>query len=191
MKTKEIVYDIEANNLLEKSTSIHCIVAKVIGEEGFYKFWDNSCVLHRSADKRLTKEGLLDLFTTASKIICHNQINYDIPMLYKFFGIDMYSLPNNPEIIDTFVWSQVLNPDRELPKGCPTTITPPPELRSQGFKSKKIGPHGLESWGYRVGERKLQIHDWRTFTPSMLSRCESDVSINEKTYKLLLQEGNL
>jgi hypothetical protein len=82
--------------------------------------------------------------------------------------------------------SQVLNPDRELPRGCPTTIRNPVTN-----KSKAIGPHGLEAWGYRVGYKKVEIHDWREFTPEMIERCEMDVTINEKVYKALLKEAGL
>jgi hypothetical protein len=54
-----------------------------------------------------------------------------------------------------------------------------------------IGPHGLEAWGYRVGNRKIEIHDWRTFTPEIIERCEVDVLINEKVYYALLKEAGL
>lgn len=196
MTERIAVYDIEADGLLDTATSVHCIVLKEVGSSIIHKFWDSNKVLHRlDADgeyhHHLTSSDILGVFKDYSKLICHNQISYDIPMINKFYGIDIYDMFGEENIIDTFVWSQVLNPDRLLPKGCPTTIIPSKELRERGYKSKKIGPHGLDSWGYRVGRKKPAIHDWTTFTPGILGRCVEDVLINEATYSELCKEGKL
>jgi len=191
MSEEILVYDIEADGLLEDSTSVHCIVAKALGSDTIYKYWDNPLVLHTQSDNYLTREELLDLFHSYDKIICHNQIMYDMPMLLKFYNIDLNEIVGHENIIDTFVWSQVLNPDRLMPRYCPTTIIPSKELAAKGFKPKKIGPHGLDSWGYRVGRKKPAIHDWTTFTPQILGRCVEDVLINEGAYKMLLEEAGL
>ena len=194
MSERLLVYDIEADALLEKSTTVHCIVAKEVGTDNIWKFWDNKMVMHNHSntrDKYLDRVSIVDVFSQFDKVICHNQLTFDMRMLIKFYDIDLDEMFGSDNIIDTFVWSQVLNPDREMPKGCPTTIIPPKELREQGFKPKKIGPHGLDSWGYRVGRKKPAIHDCRTFTPSILNRCVEDVLINEGTFLSLCKEGNI
>lgn len=196
MEESILVYDIEANGLLEESTKVHCIVAKEIGNPMIYKLWNNTSLMHLAKTSTethlyLDADTLYDLFSKYNKVVCHNQISFDIPMLKKFYDVDLDSIIESDNIIDTFVWSQVLNPDRLIPKGCPTTIIPPPELRAEGFKSKKIGPHGLDSWGYRVGRKKPAIHDWRFFTPGILNRCVEDVLINEGAYLMLLKEAGL
>lgn len=173
---KDIVWDVEANGLLDEVTSVHCIVAKDINTKETISLYDSS----------LNKENIINIFKNAESIICHNEIGYDLPLLRKMFDIDLVKLLGKEAIIDTYLWSKVLNPDRELPRGCPTSIKNPVTNRL-----KKIGPHGLESWGYRCGERKVEIHDWRYFDDDMLKRCEVDVEINERTYYLLLKEAGI
>lgn len=89
-------------------------------------------------------------------------------------------------IIDTLVWSQTLNPDRKLPKGCPT-IRPNPFTG----KNDKVGPHSVDAWGYRVSRAKPSHHDWTKFSPEMLHRCSEDVVIQEKIFYALLEEAGL
>jgi hypothetical protein len=49
----------------------------------------------------------------------------------------------------------------------------------------------LEAWGYRVGFKKIEIHDWRFFDDDMLSRCQADVHINKLAYLKMLEEAGL
>ena len=173
-----LVFDIEANGLYEDATTIHCICGKYLDQEGiFSKFSLYS--------DHLTADYITKCFS-GKKIIGHNIINYDIPMIKKFYGVDLIELVGIENIVDTYILSQLLYPDRQLPKGCPQVVFNPITR-----KSKKIGPHGLESWGYRVGYKKIEIHDWRTFDENMLDRCETDVLINEKVYYKLLEEAGL
>lgn len=172
---KELVWDIEANGLLEDSTSIHCISIKDL--------YTNTTSTY-SLDT-LTKDNIFNAFNYSTKIIGHNIIGYDIPMIKKFYGIDLVELVGKGAIVDTYLMSLVLFPDRQLPRGCPTFVLDP------FGRMKKIGPHSLEAWGYRVGVKKIEIHDWRYFTPEIISRCEVDVEINEKVYYKLLEEAGL
>jgi hypothetical protein len=107
-------------------------------------------------------------------------------MIKKFYGIDLIKELGKENIIDTYVWSRTSYPDRPVPVGCPASIINPVTR-----KAKKIGPHSLEALGYTLGYRKVQIHDWTTFTPEVLTRCEGDVEMNEKIYYYLLKEMGL
>lgn len=173
---KRVVWDVEANDLLDKVTEVHCLVAKDI----------DTGEITRLYGPTLTPDNIVNLFEGATSIIGHNIISYDLPLLRKMFDIDLIGLLGKESIEDTYLWSKVLFPDRQLPKGCPTSIKNPVTNRL-----KRIGPHGLESWGWRVGEKKVEIHDWRFFDDEMLKRCEVDVNINEKVYYMLLKEGGL
>lgn len=172
-----IVFDIEANGLLDTVDTIWCIATKNIDsiERCLFDYRTNT----------LDPSLWLDVFL-GNTVIGHNIISYDIPLIKMIYGIDLIELLGSDNIIDTYVWSRVLYPDRPMPKGCPTSIHNPVTN-----KSKKIGPHGLEAWGWRVGERKLEINDWTKFDPSILSRCEGDTLINEKVYYALLKEAGL
>ena len=171
-----IVFDIEADGLIEDATKIHCLCSNEIVNDRE----------HVSVIEEITKHTILNVFEGADYIVGHNIIGYDLPMIKKFCGIDLIKLLGKDAIIDTYLWSKVANPDREMPKGCPTTIINPVTN-----KIKRIGPHGLEAWGWRVGERKVEINDWRTFTPKMVERCKVDVEINIRVYKKLCKEMSL
>lgn len=171
----KLVWDIEANGLLEESTKIWCLCAKIIGYDKPIRFHGHEL-----------SEGIIEPLFSNKIIIGHNIINYDIPMIRKFYGLDLIDLVGKDNIIDTYLWSQVLYPDRPMPKGCPEVVKNPVTNRVQ-----KIGPHGLESWGYRVGRKKVEIHDWLTYDPSIITRCEEDVAINEQVYYMLLKEAGI
>lgn len=102
-------------------------------------------------------------------LIAHNGIGYDFPLLKKLYGYEFKGSK-----VDTLIMSRLLNPKRLVPFMCP---------------NKKAGPHGLESWGYRVGRGKPEHNDWEVFSEAMLYRCTEDVEILHLVYKELLQEA--
>lgn len=169
-----IVFDTEANGLLDTVTDIWCLSYKNI-DKG---------TRHTFIKQELTKRVIYQLFDEV-EIIGHNIIAFDIPLIEKFYGVNLIDQLGNQAITDTYIMSQTLYPDRPMPKGCPDFI------RDSYGKAKKIGPHGLESWGWRVGNRKLQIDDWTVYTPDIPKRCEGDVDINELVYYALMKEAGL
>jgi len=177
-----ILFDIEANGLLEDSTEIWCISGMDINieEEKERLTYEKKKTIWGEG---LTAENVEAFFSTSDYIIGHNIIGYDVPMLEKYFpgcGI----LQKNP--IDTYTLSKLANADRLMPPGCPHGIWNP-----LTGKTKKIGPHGLESWGYRVAHQKPTIHDWTVFDEGILNRCEEDVHINFLAMKIMLKELNV
>ena len=144
----ELVFDIEANGLFFDADKIWCIVA-IDEHDTIYSF---------EPDK--IKEGI-ELLQKADKIIGHNIIGYDIPLIKKLYNVD---LDKDKEIIDTLVLSRLSNPVRE-------------------------GGHSLEKWGYRLGGIQKQQHeDWTMFTPEMLVRCKKDTQINKTLFNYLKKE---
>lgn len=157
----ELVFDIEANGLYDEADTIWCMVARDL-----------------LSGKRLewtvkSSSTLNDFLTTtiqkATKLIGHNIINYDLPLLTKVTG---WTPDEDTQIVDTLVMSRLGNPDRPRPPGY----------------TGKGGPHGLEAWGYRVGKGKPHHEEWDVFSPAMLRRCREDVEINVLTYSLLSTE---
>ena len=145
-----LVFDIETDGL--DPTKIHCIVAQDVDTMDVFTF-----------DNTQLDEGY-DMLSSATKLIGHNVIGYDIPVIKKLAGLDL----SDKKIVDTLVLSRLFNPTRE-------------------------GNHGLEGWGYRLGFRKgdfgQQEDAWDAYTPQMLEYCKNDVLLNTKVYEALKLES--
>lgn len=157
-----LVFDIEANGLYNTATTIWCVCAKDIDTCKKYEWHVNQGVD--------LLEFLTTTLTNAEELIGHNIINYDLPLIKKLIGWK----PNeeNCRIIDTLVMSRLANPDRSKPEGY----------------TGKSGSHGLEAWGYRVGQGKLSHEEWDVFSTDMLRRCRQDVEINCIVYSAVSDE---
>ena len=145
-----LVFDIEADGL--DPTKIHCIVAQDVDTLDVFTF-----------DNTQLQEGY-DMLSSANKLIGHNLIGYDIPVIKKLGGVDLF----NKKIVDTLVLSRLFKPTRE-------------------------GNHGLEGWGYRLGFKKgdfgQQEDAWESYSPEMLEYCKNDVLLNTKVYEALKVES--
>jgi DNA polymerase-1 len=100
-------------------------------------------------------EGIEQL-QKADKLIGHNIIGFDIPVIKKLLNVDL----SNKILVDTLVLSRLFNPVRE-------------------------GNHGLESWGYRVNFKKIEFDEYNKFSKEMVTYCERDVLLNKKVYDIL------
>jgi len=145
-----LVFDIEANGLTP--TEIFCIVAIDVDTNVEYCF-----------DNAQLKEGY-EFLAKADKLIGHNIIGYDLPVVLDIAGVDLYNI----KLVDTLVLSRLFNPTRE-------------------------GGHGLESWGYRLNFRKgdygQEESAWDHYTPEMLEYCLNDVRLNVLVYNHLRLES--
>ena len=93
------VFDIEADNLLDEVTRIHCLSFKCI---------DELPLDHAIAGTLTTKEDIIKFFNIPNATyVGHNIIRYDFPVLKKIYNINT---PKN--IIDTLSLSWYLYPDR-------------------------------------------------------------------------------
>ena len=143
----DLVFDIETDDL--KATKIHCIVAQDVDSGETYKF---------PPDK--LQEGY-DLLEKADKLIGHNIIGFDIPMVEKFSKVKLKHKP----VVDTLVMSRLFNPVRE-------------------------GGHSLEKWGFRLGFKKIEFEDYLNYSKDMLDYCVRDVHLNTVLFKHLKKEGS-
>jgi len=109
----------------------------------------------------------LELMSNAKELLCHNQIDFDLPALLRVHG---WSPGTACKIIDTLVLSRLFNPDRDLVDGC------------------SAGPHSVEAWGRRLGIWKPEQEQWLKWEPSMINRCQKDVEIQCAMYEALMQE---
>ena len=139
---KQLVFDIETDDV--KATKVWCICTLDIdtGEE-----------------KTFTYENLdegVEHLEGADKLIGHNIIGFDVPVLEKLTGAKL----SGKNLVDTLVLSRLFNPVRE-------------------------GGHGLESWGYALGVPKIEFDEYQTFSQDMLDYCVQDVRLNFRVFQEL------
>ena len=140
-----LVFDIETDDL--DATKIWCISICDVDTEEVSSYYGDTLI---EGVKKLEK---------ADKLIGHNIIGFDIPVIKELLNIDL----SNKILVDTLVLSRLFNPVRE-------------------------GNHGLESWGYRVNLPKIDFKEYATFSKEMVVYCERDVLINKKVYDVLCEE---
>jgi DNA polymerase I len=155
---KQLVYDLETDGLLPEVSKIHvcCTYDIDTGEE-----WYSTDTIE-----------IVKQLESADHLICHNQLDYDLPVLEKLFN---WKPNEETRITDTLILSRLGNPDR---------LCHPQQLRDE----YKAGPHSLGAWGYRIGVGKPDHEDWSTYSEAMLHRCQADVRINARIYDILREE---
>ena len=159
----KLVFDVEANGLLYEATKMWCLVSKDIETKKEYALAEESYTN--------TARFVIPWLNEAETLIGHGILSYDFPLLKKLYGWEPHK---DQEIIDTLVWSRLLNPDRPSPPG---------------YKGK--ARHSVEAWAIRLGHApKIQNEVWDRWTTVILDRCRSDVSIQEQIYYALLKEKN-
>ena len=141
MTFNKVVFDIETTLTADK---VWCIVCK--HEDTFYQFKENN--LHRFEE----------FIKQTEEVIGHNIIGFDIPVLNKFFGYDLFK---NVKITDTLVMSRLLNPMIE-------------------------GGHSLKNWGKKLGQNKIEFEQFDFFSEEMLKYCRNDVDLTQRLYKFLI-----
>ena len=142
----DLVFDIETDDL--KATKIHCIVCQDPNSGEIFKFKPNQI-----------DEGVKFL-STADRLIGHNIVGFDIPVVKKLTGTDLSHI----EALDTLVLSRLLNPIR-------------------------AGGHSLEAWGYKLEYPKISFEEYKDYSAEMLKYCVRDVQLNTLVFKSLRLES--
>lgn len=154
------IFDIETDGLLENVSTIHCICAKNLS---------NGKELQFSLQE--VPKGL-ELLSRADRLVGHNVINYDIPVIKKLYPRWSY---HGATVYDTLVAARVAYPDvKDTDYGL---------WRKGKLPGKLIGSHSLEAWGYRLGilkgEYGKQSGAWERWSPEMVEYCKQDVLVTE------------
>lgn len=143
MTFNKVVFDIETTMTADK---IWCIVCK--HNDTYYQFRENN--LHRFEE----------FIKQTEEVIGHNIIGFDIPVVNKIFGYDLFS---HCKKTDTLVLSRLLNPMIE-------------------------GGHSLKNWGTKLGQAKIPFEQFDFFTEEMLTYCRNDVELTDRLYKFLINK---
>ena len=146
----KLVFDIETDGL--DATKIWCLVAIDPITNTIYKYSDHD-------DSRMSIAEGIRLLQNAEALIGHNIIGYDIPMIKKILGVDLFDI----KLYDTWIMSQVLN-------------------------WKRNHKHGLGGWGQHLNYPKFEFDDWDKYSEEMLDYCIRDVKLNVAVWKALQLE---
>ena len=163
-----LLFDIETDNFVEHLTKIHCIAALNVDQPD--QRWSFG------PDK--IDDGI-ELLQSASELIAHNGICFDIPAIKKLYP----SFSTHEMVVtDTLVLSRLLHADMKN-EDADRAFT-----GKTDFPKKYLGSHSLKAWGYRLGALKGdfgETTDWSEWTPEMQSYCEQDVTVCHKLYEAL------
>lgn len=159
-----LLFDIETDGLYDNLTTIHCVAIKDLGNNEVYVFNDEG-----------TQEPIARAITMlegAETIIGQNVINYDIPVIHKF-----YPWFTPPRTLDTLILSRLYHPDLLKIDNARNWKHMPLQL---------YGRHSLEAYGYRLGEYKggfAKQTDWKTWSQDMEDYCVQDLQVTHKLWK--------
>lgn len=147
-----LFFDIETNMVddwleLSDLSTLHCIVVSIDGKEPI----------------RVEPKRFMELADTASDLVGHNIMSFDLPALRKLIGFEPKC-----RVLDTLILSRLLHPDlRNDDFG---------RLNS-GFPKELVGSHSLKAWGHRMGQHKGDSPDFTEYSEEMLEYCKQDVRV--------------
>ena len=155
------IFDIESDNLLTKAKQIWCIVALRDSVLHIYYVPHDDISYPKNAVIYNDIYSFLTFLGKQEKLVGHNIISYDLPLLKKLYNFK-YEIDAN-KIDDTHIMSRLFYPDRE--------------------------EHSLEYFGRLLRNNKINHTDFSGFSQEMLDYCIQDVMLNDHVYKFLLNEA--
>jgi DNA polymerase I-like protein with 3'-5' exonuclease and polymerase domains len=144
----QIILDIETNSAHDK---IWCVVCRDLNSDFVAVYRGDSCK---------DKSNIQVYLNRAEKIITHNGIFFDLPLLKKLWGLQV----KKSQVVDTLVMSRLYNPSLE-------------------------DGHSLAAWGQRLRFPKGDFKDFDNgLTDEMLEYCKQDTLVTAKLYQHLTKE---
>ena len=164
-RTVNLIFDIETNGLLYDVTTIHCLAIHDLETKETHSYND-------TGNQEPISRGLQRL-ADADCIIGHNILGYDLPVINKLYT--WFSSPT--VVVDTLLLSRLYHADMmSLDK----------KHLWEGMPLKLYGKHSLESYGYRLNERKGDYGstaDWQNWSQEMEDYCVQDVHVTTKLWQ--------
>lgn len=170
----KLVFDIETNGLLDQLDRIHCLVIRRVDT--------GEVIINYAAGtaKPGDLEQALRKLETASEIIGHNIIGFDIPAIKKVAP----EFSPRGIITDTLVMARALFPkERLMDKDYPL-------IKKKKLPGNFLGSHKLEAWGYRLCDYKGDYTGgWESWSQEMQDYCVQDTQVTLALYNRLVKEA--
>ncbi|GBG55173.1 DNA polymerase [Sporomusaceae bacterium FL31] len=186
-----LLFDLEANGLLETITKIHCVTISKVNvtpeelyslppEELIERFKAGIKTKYRPDEVPEALKRIQKALNYGEPICGHNIINYDTEAMHKvypeFFKVlrEQCHLVYDTLVLSRLIYSNIKDLDAPL-------------LRSGKLPGKLYGSHSLRAWGHRLGVLKgdFALHTeededmWAIFTEEMLEYNFQDVVVTE------------
>lgn len=159
-----LIFDIETDGLLYNVSTIHCLAIHDLNTKKTLTYND-------TGNQEPIVRGLQRLYD-ADRIIGHNIIGYDLPVIRKLYPW----FNRNPYVIDTLLLSRLYHQD---------LINIDKKHNWDQMPLKLYGRHSLEAYGYRLNERKGDYGaatDWKEWSQEMEDYCIQDVHVTTKLW---------
>jgi DNA polymerase-1 len=171
LQLTRLLFDTETNGYLEQSTEMHCLVIK--------DFDTKETTRYNSQEGGLPIEEGLKRLVAADKIIAHNAIDFDVPVIEKLYPHIKF---RREQIVDTLVMSRLMFPD---------TYKKDTALVNKGQLDKAlVKRHSLKAWGQRLKEHKADYTGgFEVWNPEMEDYCEQDVHTLDVIYAFFLKQN--
>jgi len=160
-----LIFDIETDGLYNDVTCIHCV--GIYDQEA-----DQTLAYNDQGDKEPITKAIQRL-EDADRIIGHNIIGYDLPVIKKLFP---WFEPRG-EVVDTLLLSRLYHAD---------ILKTDQKRKWNQMPLQLYGRHSLEAYGYRLGEYKGcfgKTTDWKEWSQDMQDYMLQDVNVTKKLWK--------
>lgn len=163
----KVVFDIEANSLVNPST-IWLVVAKEVDTT------EGKTHVFRDVQTEEGRRRFLAFWRTVGTYIGHNWLEYDYPVLRHLLGPD-FELSDPPSVsVDTLVLSRLADYSRSGAEASALV----------GIPAVAKHRHSVAAYGEQFGYPKIDHQDFSQYSPEMEGYCVRDVEITERIYEL-------
>jgi RecA-family ATPase/DNA polymerase I-like protein with 3'-5' exonuclease and polymerase domains len=164
-----LVFDIEANGLLDTATTIHCVVIAELDSDQVNEYGPDQI------------GAALEHLARADYLVGHNIAGYDLPLLHK---LHQWMPACGCTIVDTLVVARLIMPNI-------SDLDDKAAAMGSAKMGKLRGRYSIEAFGIRLGIPKVgvDIEDWSKWTPEMQARCVGDISICKALWQFLQPDG--
>jgi hypothetical protein len=163
-----LVFDAEADNLLDTATKVHCIVVADLDGEQVAEYGPDQI------------PAALERLAHADVLVGHNLIGYDLPLFERLHG---WRPKAGCTIVDTLITSRLILPHiADLDDQAAAMGDPP--------LGKLRGRYSLEAWGDRLGIPKIGTDvDFSEWSPKLQQRCADDTALTRELHHFLQVDG--